>query len=399
MRRIIETVVLLAAAAVCGWSGGCDKPAPARPVSKPVVYVSIPAQRMVTETLDYTGYTAADKSVELRSQVMGYLRSTEFKPRDRVKAGDLLFQIDSSQFQAAVAQAEAEVAVATAQYDLAGAKLSRMEEALKANSISEVQVIEQRADRERAKAEVDKAKALLDTAKLNLAYTSITAPVNGMMSRDLVSTGDLIEPQKTLMATITDDSVIYVYFNMSELDALRLRQARRGSAETYDLRQDKPPVFVGLANEAGHSHEGYLDYFAPELDRSTGTLEVRGRFDNTHRTLLAGYFVRVRIPVSRPTRSLMVPERALGMDQGQRYLLVVNPQNKVEYRRVRLGVEENGLRVILEGLGPDERVIVNGLQRVRPGAEVTAEAVTVESAVGSTPRPATQPVATSPQAN
>jgi membrane fusion protein, multidrug efflux system len=375
---------------VVGLLTGCEKQQPAAvPTAPTVVSVSKPISKMVTESIEYTGYTAADKSIQLRSQVQGYLEKTLFKPRDRVKAGDPLFQIDPRPFQAQVDKAAADLLVAEAADQLAKAKLKRMEEALKANSISEVQVIEQRADAAGAAANIEKAKAVLEATRLDLAYTSITAPVPGLMGRDLPTKGDLIQTQQTLLSTITDDSVVYVYFNVSEYDVLRLRESRRDSGQAPTDKIPPVPVYIGLANETGCPHQGVLDYVAPQVDRETGTIEVRGRFENPDRGLLAGLFVRVRLPISDPKSALMVAERAIGMDQGQRYLLVVNSEDKVEYRHIKAGLLENGLRVVEEGLGENDRVIVIGLQRVRPGAKVAPQLVAMESVVGSI---AAQPV-------
>jgi len=377
---------------------GCSKPPPAAPPVKPTVTVSTPIRKMVTESLEYTGYTTADKSIQLRAQVRGYLDETFFKPRQRVKAGDPLFQIDPRPYQAEVDKAQADLAVAQATYDLSVAKLTRMENSLKANAVSEIQVIEQRADRDRAKADIGKSQALLDAAKLNLLYTKIIAPVDGMMGRDLPGKGDLIDPQQTVMATITNDAIVYVYFDVSELDLLKIRENHR--EEIMKNPGVLPPmhVYLGLATEKGYPHSGMIDYAAPELNRSTGTIELRGRFDNPDRSLLAGLVARVRVPVSEPKSSLMVTERAIGMDQGQRYLLVVNDKNMVEYRRIRVGVLENGMRVVEEGIQEIDQVIVVGVQRARPGTEVECKRIPMESATGTTTKPSaavTQPAQTS----
>lgn len=381
---------------------GCQKQKPTVvPAAPPVVSVSQPIQKEVTDSAEYTGYTTADKSVDLRSQVRGYLESTHFKPRDRVKTGDLLFQIDPRPFQAEVDKAKADLEVAKALFNLAEAKLTRMEESFKAKAISEVQVIEQRAERDRAKADIDKAKALLDTAQLNLEYTRITAPVDGLMGRDLPGKGDLIEPQQTLMATITDDRVVYAYFNFSETDLLRLREAARKAGEKMGDKPPAWPIHLGMANETGYPHTGAIDYVAPQVDRTTGTIEIRGRFENPNRVLLAGLFVRIQVPVGKPKEALVIAERAIGLDQGQRFVLVLDEKNIVDYRRVTMGKLDQGMRVIESGLKPDESVIVSGLQRVRPGVQVSPHRVEMTSFSeasaasashsGSAPAAATQP--------
>jgi RND family efflux transporter MFP subunit len=341
----------------------------------------------VTDFIEYTGYTSADKTVQLRSQVRGYLESTQFKPRDRVKTGQTLFQIDPRPFQAEVDKAQAQLEVAQAQLNLAQAKLSRMEEALKTNAISEVQVIEQRADRDKARADINACKAQLETAQLNLAYTRITAPIDGIMGLDNPKTGDLIDPQQTLMSTITDDSIVYIYFNVSEYDVLRVREAYKKSGGTLGGAIPPIPVYVSLADEKDFPHKAVLDYVAPQVDRETGTIKLRARFDNANHELMGGLFVRVRMPISDPYEALLVAEKALGMDQGQRYALVVNADNVVEYRPIEEGQLDNGLRVVLKGLGREDWVIVNGLQRVRPGLKVTPQKIDMVTFMQATVRP------------
>jgi RND family efflux transporter MFP subunit len=362
-------------------AAGCEKEKPAAVPVAPVVTVSQPIRRMSQECVEYTGSISAAKTVQLCSQVRGYLDNTLFKAGDRVKAGQLLFQIDPRPFQANVDVAKADLAVATAQLALAEAKLSRMEAALKANSISEVQVIEQRADRDKAKADVERCKASLESANLQLDYTRITAPFDGRLDVDNPKKGALIDPQTTVMTTITDDSIVYAYFNVSEYDLLRVRKANRSSTQVASGQVPPIPVYVSLAGEAGYPHEGVLDYVAPQVDRATGTIQVRARFENVDRELLGGYFVRVRMPVTLPKECLMVAERALGQDQGQRYALVVSGENVVEYRPVELGPLEGGLYAVEAGLSAGDWVIVNGLQRVRPGVQVAPHRVSMESVV------------------
>ncbi len=393
MLRRVNLIWFVIAGVPCALPTGCSKPPPRAVPGKPVVSVAQPVRRMVTEAMEYTGYTSADKSVQLRAQVQGYLQETLFKPRDRVKAGTPLFQIDPRPFQAELDKAEADLAVARAQYDLSVAKLARMENSLKANAISEIQVIEQRAEKDKAKAEIDQCEAVVQKAKLNLQYATIVAPFDGVMDRDIPGKGDLIQPQQTVMTRITDDSVVYVYFNMSENDVLQLRTAARKKAPATPPEKIPPiPVFVGLANEDGYPHEGVIDYAATEVDRSTGTIEVRGRFENPTRALIAGLFVRVRLPVSEPTPALMVAERAIGIDQGQRYVLVLGEGNKTQYRPIRAGLLEGGLRVIEAGIAENDSVVVIGLQRARPGTEVEPQHVTMESVIA----PAGRPAATKP---
>jgi RND family efflux transporter MFP subunit len=293
--------------------------------------------------------------------------------------------------------AKADLAVANAQLNLVEAKLVRMEQALKSNAISEVEVIEQRAAKEKAKADIEGVKASLEKAQLNLDYTHVAAPFDGQMSRNKVDVGALIEPGSTLLATIVNDTSVYAYFNVSEADILMLRRSHPKTASEAQTQPVPPiPVELGLMGEVGYPHVGHLDYAAPEVNRSTGTIEARAIFSNADEGLLGGLFARVRVPVSAPKPALMVTERAIGLDQGQRYVLVVNDKKVVEYRPVEAGILEQGLRVIHKGLKADDWVIVNGLQRVRPGLTVETQRVAMDMFAESSKTPAASSPATKP---
>lgn len=372
---------------------GCEKPqTTAVPTPPPTVSVSQPIRRDVVECIEYTGYTDALASVDIRAQVTGYLQTIDFTPRQRVRKGDLLFQIDPRPYQAQVDIAKADLEVAISQLNLVEAKLVRMEQALKSNAISEVEVIEQRANKEKAKADIEGVRAAIEKAQLNLNYTHVLAPFDGQMSRNLVEVGALIEPGSTLMATIVDDSRVYAYFNVSEADLLRLKRSHPKTASEAQTQPVEPiPVELGLMGEVGYPHTGHVDYAAPEVNRSTGTIEVRAVFANDNGALLGGLFARIRAPISDPKPALMVTERALALDQGQRYVLVVNDKNTVEYRPVQVGLLEQGLRVIRKGLNADDWVIVNGLQRVQPGVTVKPERVAMDLFAETAAAPATSP--------
>jgi len=381
MLKVIRRCGWFLTAAGGGWLVGCGKPqTTAVPTAPPTVSVSQPVQRDIVESIEYTGNTDAVASVDIRAQVTGYLQSIDFVPRQRVKKDDVLFKIDPRPYQTQVDIEKANLNVANAQLKLVEAKLLRMEQALKSNAISEVEVIEQRASKEKTEADIEGVKASLEKAQLNLGYTSVRAPFDGQMSRNLVELGALIEPGSTLMATIVDDSSVYAYFNVSEADVLKLQRKYPrppGAAQTQPTNPAR--VELGLMGEAGYPHIGYLDYVAPEVNRSTGTIEVRAKFPNADGVLLGGLFARIRLPISAPAPALVVTERAIGLDQGQRYVLVVNEKNVVEYRPVQVGLLEQGLRVIRQGLKADDWVIVNGLQRVRPGVEVAPQRVAMDS--------------------
>ena len=356
--------------AVCG----CKRSKPAPPPPPPVVTVAQPVQKTVTDYDDFTGHTQALATVELRPRVQGFLKSLHFKAGAMVKKGQLLFVIDPAPFEAKAAKARADVSRRKAALKNATWELKSKQTLRKQGTISEKEVINATAARDQAKADVSAAEAELQEAELDLSYTRIKAPIGGLMSRTLVDVGNLVGASgPTLLATIVHIQPIYAYFNISERDVLEyMRMAREDSKKTGKPTRG-PVAYLGLSSEKGFPHKGRLDYAANQVDASTGTIQVRGIFPNKERMLIPGLFCRVRIPVCERKDALLVSDRALGADQGGKYLLVVNEKNVVEHRPVKVGAMTRGLRVITEGLKPGEWVIVNGLQRVRPGIVVNAQ--------------------------
>lgn len=371
---------------------GCSKPAakPSPAMPPAVVTVAEPIHQEVVDYIEYTGTTTAIETVDVRARVKGFLQSMHFEPRAKVKKDQLLFVIDPSQYQATLDGAVADQAARKAQFDLAVYTFGFTDDLFKKDMGTEYERNTALAKRDAAKAAVDAAKATIDEAKLNLSYTQVTAPIAGRVSRNLVDVGNLVGAgENTLLTTIVNDSSVYVYFDMSENDLLTLMRTRvkRGRTDTRPAKLDVP-AFLALADETGYPHEGRIDFADTHLDTSTATISVRAIFENTRDDLLPGLFARVRVPTSKPREALMVSERALGSDQGQRYLLVVNEKNVVEYRPVKVGRLDEGLRVITAGIGPKDRVIVRGLQRVRPGATVTPQPSAMWEHEGITTRPA-----------
>jgi membrane fusion protein, multidrug efflux system len=371
-----------------GVVSGCGKPPTAGPLPTPTVTVSLPVQGEVVDAIEYTGNTAALESVQIRAMVKGYLKSIHFKPRDRVKAGALLFVIDPRPYQVALDKATAELAARKANLDKAEFTAAKTSRLYKEDAAAEDEKVDSQAAMDAARAAIGMAEAAIADARLNLEYCHVTAPINGRISRNMIDAGNLIEPGTSMLATLVNDEDVYVYYDVSEADVLRLKRTASTRGRYTATQIVYPAAYLGLMDETGYPHQGVLDYFAPELDRSTGTIQVRGRFPNSDGHLLAGLFARIRVPISKPTRALMVDERALGLDQGQRYLLVVNDQNVVEYRRVRVGILRDGLRAIEEGIRPTDWVIVNGLLRVRPRMTVVPQRAPMPVAVGPASRPA-----------
>ena len=377
---------------------GCDKKQDktAMTLPPPVVMVSTPVEREVTEYLEATGNTAPLESVVVQARVKGFLESMHFKPEQRVEKDQLLFVIDPRPYQVALEQAEGQLELRKAQAKFAEYDLSRVSKLGAQDAAAEREEQESRAKMEEAKAAVVIAQSAVDEAKLNLQFAHVTAPIAGRISRNLVDIGNLINPGQDQLATITNDDSLYAYFNVSEQDLLRLarkyRSVRKEAAtQPPDRSKEKIPVFLGLMDETDFPHEGWVDYVDPRVDPSTGTNLVRAIIPNPDGFLRAGLFTRIRVPLGKPKPALLVAEQALGMDQGQYYVLVLDDNNKVEYRRVRTGVLQNGLRVIEEGLAPHEKVIVIGLQRVRPGVTVSPQLVPMASVAEVSSRPGAMP--------
>jgi RND family efflux transporter MFP subunit len=330
----------------------------------------------VTDYLYLTGNTQAVDQVQLDARVEGFLTSIHFKDGDYVKKGDLLFLIEQGTYKAKVQQAEGQLAAAQAQLLRAGQEYDRQLSLLKQNATAKSEVERWKAERDAAEASIVEARAGLELARINLGYTRVTAPFDGRMDRHLVTPGNLVGAGRpTALATITRMDPIYAYFNLNERDLVRLMEETRNSGQA-NYRETFPPVFAGIEGGEGFPYEGRLDFVSTGLDPGTGTILLRAVYANSRSAsgvpiLVPGMFVRLRIPMAVRERALLVSERALGVDQGGRYLLVVNDQNVVEQRTVITGALVNGMRVIEEGLRPDDWVVVSGIQRARPGAKVT----------------------------
>jgi multidrug efflux system membrane fusion protein len=357
--------VLLLLLAGCGQDNTYVPPPP------PEVTVSRPVQRTVTNTIELTGNTQSSNTVNLVARVAGYLQSVNFKDGAIVKKGDLLFVIEPEPYQASVQLAEATVEQQQATLTQATAEYERQQRLIKQKATSESDVESWRAQSNGAQAAVDQANANLELARINLGYTRVVAPFDGRVGRRQVDPGNLVGPGATTqLVTIDQLAPIYVYFNIDEQDVLRLRANLRAKGKTL---KDVEPVKlgIGLQNETGYPHAAILDFVATDVDQSTGTLQARGVIANEDYVFLPGQFVRVRIPVGTKPDALLVPDRAVGMDQRGQYLLVVGKDDVVAQRTVQIGALQDGMRVIEQGLSADDRVVIDGLQRAIPGSKVT----------------------------
>ncbi len=362
---LMATVLLTACAT--------EQPAPPAPPA-PEVTVANPVTRNVTDYAEFTGRTQAFEAVEVRARVPGELREMHFAPSQPVVEGDLLFVIEPEPYEAAVDIANATIAQWEAELARAESDLSRLEQALQTEAVSEQEVDKARADVKTAEANLAAARAGLVNAELELSYTQVRSPINGMVSRNLVDLGNLVgSGENTLLTTVNRVDPIYAYFDMSE--AIMLRALAASGATINEERRGPTAVFLGLDDEEGWPHEGMLDYIDNTVDTSTGTIQVRGSFPNPTGKLFPGLFSRIRVPVGEIAGAVLVDENAIGTDLGGKFVLVVGADDVVELRHIELGpLQEDGLRVVMSGLDSGERYIVNGLQRARPGLPVTPTA-------------------------
>jgi RND family efflux transporter MFP subunit len=370
--------VVVALAGLC--SAGCEKVAAKPPPKKPAeVFVAQPTSETVTEFQEFTGRTTAVNTVEIRSRVSGYLQQVFFHDGADVKPGQVLFVIDDRSYTATAANAVAMVEQAKARRDSLINQDRRLRDLRRSNAVSEEQYETIAFQRVEADAAVTAAEAQKQLADLNVTYTRITAPLGGIISNRRVDPGNLVKSDDTILATIVSIDPIYAYFDVNERTVLRLRRLiQEGQIESAE--DARVVVQVSLADEEDFQHRGTIDFLDNQIDPNTGTQRVRAVINNPDRLLSPGLFVRLRFPVGAPHQALLVKEEALGTDQGQRFLYVVNDKDEIEYRRVKVGMLTHGRRVIEDGLKANERVVVNGLQRVRPGDKVTAKSS--ESATG-----------------
>ena len=370
--------VLLLALASCGKSNDYKAPPP------PPVVTSKPVSMPMTSYLQITGNTVAVNAVNLVARVAGYLQEIDFIDGSIVKKGQKLFVIEPAPYKAKLQQAEAAVASAKAQVIYAQSQYDRQESMYTQNATSKANVEQWLSQRDSAKAQVQEQIANEDLAAINYGYTTVTAPFDGLISRHLVDQGNLVgNGVATTLATITQLAPIYVYFNVSELDALSIRQAL--IEQGRDPNEVKgAPVYVGLQSDENYPYSGKIDYVAPELDPATGTIQVRAVLENKKDILLPGMFVRGEIPLGAPVQRLALPEAALMSDQAGPYVYVVGPNNIVEQKRVTTGVQEDGM-VAVTGLDPNAQVIVDGLANASPGSAVAPTEKDVEAPAPAAP--------------
>jgi len=339
----------------------------------PEVSVAQVVSRPVTDFNEFTGRFVAVERVEVRPRVSGYIASVAFTPGREVKQGDVLFTIDPRPYEAELKRAKAELARARTQLALARSERERATKLLELRAISHEEFDARVAGSEQADANVEAAAAAVDTAALNLSFTRVVSPISGLVSREEVTVGNLVT-NGTLLTTVVSVDKIYVEFETDEQAYLKSTALTRAGS-LGNARDGNQPVWVGLADEQGTPHEGRMVFVDNALDAQTGTIRARALLDNKDRRFTPGLFARVKLVGSARYDALLVNDSAIGTDQNVRYVFAVTPDNKVEYRAVKLGPVFDGLRVVREGLKEGETIVVNGLQRVRPGVTIAPQRV------------------------
>jgi RND family efflux transporter MFP subunit len=378
-RGLGGTVALVAALCVAG----CDRGPPAKENKNPRVVVTSPILGTVMDYQDFTGRLDAVKTVDIRARVTGYVNEVPFKEGDLVKEGSLLFQIDPRTYQADLDQADANLNVALADRDFQVKNTERSRRLYAARAIASEDYETAIAARDKAVATVGAMEAAKAKARLYLDYTRVIAPVSGRISRRFVDPGNLINADNTILTTIVTENPMYAYFDVDERAYLNLLASVAPGLRSWS-DELKPPVMMRLANEDDFTTDkvGVVDFVDNRVVGTTGTVRMRGVFQNPRGFLKAGLFVRIRLPIAGAYRAILIPDQAIQSDQERKYVWVVNAKNEVEYRSIELGQAIREWRVVRppekgkegrEGLAAGERIIVDGMQRVRKGSRVDPE--------------------------
>jgi multidrug efflux system membrane fusion protein len=407
------TLVVFGGIVLAALAGCHGQPSQVGSPQAPAVPVSRPVQQEVTDYVDFTGRTDAVQAADIRARVTGYLINMPFKegsevrgdgrPRTTVGAvgllaaplgwapllaaaslfpgqwqpGDLLFEIDPRPYQAQLDQARSQVNLAQARLELAQVTYTRFSDLFTSTpgAVSKQQIDQYKAQVKEAEAQVKAYQSSLEVYRLNVEFCSVTSPIDGRVSRYYLTLGNLVNQDQTLLTTVVSQDPMYAYFDTDEPTLLRVRRAvAEGRIKVAETGQN--PVFMGLQDEEGFPHDGTIDFVNNQVNPTTGSITMRGVFPNPKlrggvRLLSPGMFVRIRLPIGPRHPALLVIDRAIGSDQGLKYVYVVDAENKVQYRRVTTGpLQDNGLRVIADGLKPDDRVVIGGLQQIRPRLEV-----------------------------
>ena len=382
MKTVVRPVVLaLGAAGVAVLIAGCsdatgkaEGQAQAQAQAGPPVSAATVLEKQVAETQEFSGRLEAVERVEIRPRVSGFITAVNFKPGAEVKKGDVLFVIDPRPYQAEADRADAAAKSARAKTELARVELTRAERLLGDKAIAQREYDERASGVKELDATARAFDAQAQTARLNLSYTRVTSPIDGRVSKAEITLGNLVDASNVLTSVVSLER-IYASFDGDEETYLRVSK---------DSHAGRPvAVHVGLAGEEGFPHEGKLEFIDNQLDSRTGSVRMRATFENKDRGMAPGLFARVQIGGGNAKTALLITDRAVGTDQSRKFVFVVDKDGKAEYRAVTLGPVVDGLRVVRSGLKPGEKIVVNGLQRVRPGAPITAQTVPMVATTGA----------------
>jgi membrane fusion protein, multidrug efflux system len=386
-RAILWTGSLAAALAIlAGIVAGCSGQAKSVASAPPEVSVAEVVCRQLGDTDEFTGRLEAVTTVEVRPRVSGYLQSVHFQEGAIVRQGDLLFQIDPRPFQAEVDRLKGDLAQAKAQLARAQSDFERAERLHNNDGMSAEEYDRRAAVRNETQAQIASTAAALRGAELNLEFTRVTAPITGRVSRAEITAGNLVESgaaQVKPLTTVVSLDPIYAFFDVDE--QTYLKYARLAQAASGNSRELRNAVFLGLADESAFPHAGRINFVDNQVSSSTGTIRVRGTFPNKDLALTPGLFARVKLQGSGRYNGCLAKDEAIATDLNKKYVLALSKNNALEYRAVKLGPLADGLRIVREGLQPGDSIVVNGLQRVRPGATVTPVRVAMAAAGSASP--------------
>lgn len=378
-QRLRHMVLATATAAVLmACQPSPDAQSTANPPTAPKISVAQVISERITEWDEFTGRLEAPQTVALRPRISGYIDEVVFKEGALVSVGDVLFVIDAKPFQAQVNKLTAELADAQSQVELAQRELTRGRQLKNQNAISQEALDNRVARQQQARAAVQSRQAALEQAQLDLDYTRVKAPISGRISRAMITRGNYVTAGQSQLTTLVSTDKMYAYFDADEQSYLKYNQlAREGIPVSAQGSQS--PVLMALANDTGFPHTGHIDFIDNQLNQATGTMRGRAVFDNSDGRFTPGLFARIKLMGSASYDGILIDDRAVGTDLNNKFVLVLDTENKVQYRGVTLGKKHNCLRLITSGLQAGDSIVVNGLQRVRPGAAVDPVPVAMAS--------------------
>jgi RND family efflux transporter MFP subunit len=376
LAHALRALVLAGAIALAGCDGSNGQGGATAAAPPPEVTVAKPRVQKLVEWTEFTGRFEAEQQVDVRARVSGYLETIDFEDGQIVERGQSLFLIDPRPFEAALARAQADLASAQAQLELAKLQFERVAALVGSPAFAQTNYDQRLQERQAAEASLGAAQAAVEQAKLNLDYTQISAPISGRISDRRVDIGNLIT-QATLLTTIVSQSPIYFVFDMSEADFLAYQRAVL-AGKLPSTRARSTLVNVKLVDEEDWHREGQMNFVDNVVDEAAGTVRARAEFLNPDFLIQPGQFGTIRIPGSPEYPAILIPDEAIVTDQAQKLVMTVTADNKIEPRVIRPGPTELGLRIVRRGLEPDDRIVINGLMRVRPGMQVTPKEGQIE---------------------